>query len=168
MLKNCSQREVQILQFEQMVFFRAPRSWLHCTLFYMMSLCGKLHIPSTLNTFWTRMENLGRGRPSFPFLQVSVCVLGSSWPGWSYSCFSPPCCRSFQFLHLLERNPVWTSFWEPHAVPNLIVCVLCHVRAWVILSWACLFLCALNDSLLLLFLMQCIKNICFTVLSVYL
>ncbi|XP_039896133.1 cytochrome P450 2J2-like isoform X2 [Simochromis diagramma] len=81
-----------------------------------------------------RVANKNTALDKYSIPKVSVCVLGSSWPGWSYSCFSPPCCRSFQLLHLLERNPVWTSFWEPHAVPNLIVCVLCHVRARVILN----------------------------------
>lgn len=36
-----------------------------------MNQCGKLHTPSILNIFWTRMANSGRERPSSPSQQVS-------------------------------------------------------------------------------------------------
>ena len=58
--------------------------------------------------------------------QVSVCVWGSSWPGWSYSSSLPPSFRGFLFQHLMESSPVWSSRWEAFALLNLTVSVPNH------------------------------------------
>ncbi|XP_047230933.1 cytochrome P450 2J2-like isoform X2 [Girardinichthys multiradiatus] len=51
--------------------------------------------------------------------KVSVCVLESSWPGWSYSFSSPPSFRGLHSQLLLENSQAWSSDWELLVLPSL-------------------------------------------------
>lgn len=97
-----------------------------------MRVCRGLVSLSLLNSLWSKWITLDS-----VCSQVSVCVLGNSWPGWSYFSSLPPSCRGFPSRQLLGSRPVWSSSWEPSAVPNLTVSVPYHdkVSGWLLLSF---------------------------------
>lgn len=68
--------------------------------------------------------------------QESVCVSGSSSPGWRYSSSLPPSSRGSLCQCPLESSPVWNLISEALAVPNLTASVLYCDKPPAIPNWA--------------------------------
>lgn len=71
--------------------------------FLMISIvCGKIRREEKVHT-----HRVSHARVYH--LQESVCVSGSSWPGWSCSSSLPPSFRGFLSPWLTGSSPVWIS-----------------------------------------------------------